>query len=85
MMLKCSAGSEQNFLGETRRELAEEFLNFIEAGRRKKLEEEISSLHIIKDEGRFRIQLLLMLFEAFFSGATYGRDDLRLKEAPEQK
>lgn len=86
LLLKTVTGAKQNIIGEKRRELAEGFFNLVDPDRKKRLEEEIAALHVTKDEGRFRVQLLLMLFEAFYSGTLFeqGVQELK-KEAPEQK
>ena len=73
-LLRVSQGAAQNFVGEKRREMADGFLEVLEPDRRKKLEEQISTLHSIKDEARFKTQLLLLLVEAFYGGVVLGRD-----------
>src|SRR5713101_7563795 len=54
-MLKFVAGAKQQWIGDKRREMAETFFNLLEPARKKKLDEEISALHITKDEARFRV------------------------------
>lgn len=73
MLLKVTRGAEQQLLGDTRREFAEEFFNLIHPDRRQTLAEEISALHSTKDESRFRTQIALLLCEAFYSGILFER------------
>src|SRR6266853_234535 len=80
LMRKTMMGAKQNTIGEKRREMAENFFNMLEPERKKKLEEEISALHITKDEGRFRVQLLLLLGEAFVGGVVFGQAVLQKDE-----
>lgn len=79
-------GAKQNIIGEKRREIAEGFIKLLEPERMKRLEEEISALHIIKDESRFRTQLLTMLCESFIGGVVSAQDMLmKMDEHEAQK
>ncbi|HWY42640.1 MAG TPA: hypothetical protein VNX66_04040 [Candidatus Sulfotelmatobacter sp.] len=80
-MLKVMTGAKQQLIGDKRREMAENFVNMLEPERKKKLEEEISALHTTKDEARFRVQVLLLLSEAFVGGVAYGQSVLK-KDTP---
>lgn len=71
---RVSQGAAQNFIGQKRRELADGFLQVLDVDRRKQLEEQIATLHGIKDAARFKTQLLLLLVEAFYGGVVIGRD-----------
>lgn len=72
-MRRVLEGAKQNFVGEKRREMAEGFLEAINPERRQKLEADIAALHTTKDEARFRIQVVLLLVDAFVGGMAFER------------
>jgi len=67
-------GAKQNIIGEKRREIAEGFVKLLDPERKKRLEEEIAVLHTVKDDARFRTQILTLLFEAFLGGFMFGQE-----------
>lgn len=67
-------GAQQALLGESKREIAEEFLGSIAPERRKKLEAEIRRLYKVEDEKRFRVHLVLLLIDAFAGGYCLAAD-----------
>jgi hypothetical protein len=64
-------GAQQKYVGELKRVTVEEFYAKLSPETKRRLEEEISSLHTTKDEKRFRIRFLLLLYEAFINGKIF--------------
>lgn len=73
-LVQASQGASQNLIGDKRREIANSFLEILDPERRKRLEEQISTLHGIKDDARFRVQLILLLIDAFHGGVLCGQE-----------
>lgn len=70
---RLSSGAQQKYVGELKHVAAEEFWAKLSPETKRRLEEEISALHIIKDEKRFRVRLLLLLYEAFINGIIFEK------------
>jgi hypothetical protein len=68
---RMSFGAKQKYVGEVKQVAAEEFWVKLSPETKGRLEEEISSLHTIKDEKRFRVRFLLLLYEAFINGKIF--------------
>jgi hypothetical protein len=68
---RMSFGEKQQYVGELKRVAVEEFYARLSPETKRRLEEEISSLHTTKDEKRFRIRFLLLLYEAFINGKIF--------------
>lgn len=68
---RMSLGAKQQYLGELKRVAVEEFYERLSPETKRSLEEEISSLHTTKDEKRFRVRILLLLYEAFINGKIF--------------
>jgi hypothetical protein len=68
---RLSFGAKQKYLGELKQVAAEEFWAKLSLETKGRLEEEISSLHTTKDEKRFRVRFLLLLYEAFINGKIF--------------
>jgi hypothetical protein len=69
--LKFAPGAEQQAIGWKRRAGAEAFLKLLKPEYKKELEKEISSLHLIKNEARFRVQILRLLGQVLYGGVFY--------------
>ena len=68
---RMSLGTKQKYIGELRHVAAEQFWAMISPETKRRLEEEIASLHTTKDEKRFRVRFLLLLYEAFTNGKIF--------------
>ena len=68
---QMSLGAQQQYLGKLKRVAVEQFYERLSPETKRRLEEEISSLHTTKDEKRFRVRILLLLYEAFINGKIF--------------
>lgn len=68
---RMSFGEQQKHIGELKRGIAEEFLAKLSPETKRRLEEEIASLHTTKEEKRFRVRFLMLLYEAFVNGKIF--------------
>jgi hypothetical protein len=73
---RISFGAKQKYVGELRRAAADEFYAKLSPETKRRLEEEISSRHTTKDEKRFCVRFLLLLYEAFISGEIFEQRKL---------
>ena len=68
---RLSFEAKQKYVGDLRHVAVEEFWAKLSPETKRRLEEEIASLHTIKDKKRFRIRFLLLLYEAFINGQIF--------------
>jgi hypothetical protein len=80
-MLKFASGVAQSWIGDKGKEISDQFYSFLDPTVILELNVSLHKLHDMLDFERFRIQMGLLLFDAFSNGFLLGKNDEEEKPA----